>query len=584
MSGESPNKNDIEVIFKKLRNIPTNKECFDCNAKNPTWASVTFGVFICIDCSAVHRGLGVHLTFVRSTQLDTNWTWVQLRQMQLGGNANAVSFFNQHNCTTKDSQQKYNSRAAQLYREKLNHAAVQAMKIHGTKLFLDAMHDAPAKKSGEEEHIDFFAEHTNGDNFGFDAPQHHHQTPATPVSTITATGSTSLAHPQSNNEVTGAPSVEKAFTEIKPSSLGAKKVAAKKPGGLGGAKKLGKGSLGAQKVKTNFAELEKEAELADSLRMESSVSSSGSSKQAAADVDNENEDSIENISLRLAYQDISKQQKREEEKLKAHNPKKAEQMERLGMGFVSMSRPGGASHSVLNDSEDIQQDIPVTGKETRFSKAFSKSNRSPELDDWTVYNEGGDSSEEDFYSRSKHSSGLKSNSEYKTSSSWDKKPSASAEYKTSSSSWDKTSSWDKKPSVVAAPVPKPAAPAPKAYTASSPASTAPSDVQKKFGSAKSISSSQYFGDTGSQDTKSDMTRFEGSSSISSADYFGTGASPYGGSGGGGGYYSGGGYGGAGPDLEDVRESVRQGVTKVAGKLSSLANGVMSSIQEKYGGY
>lgn len=36
------------------------------------------------------------------------------------------------------------------------------------------------------------------------------------------------------------------------------------------------------------------------------------------------------------------------------------------------------------------------------------------------------------------------------------------------------------------------------------------------------------------------------------------------------------------DLEDVKESVRQGVTKVAGRISSLANGVMSSIQERYG--
>lgn len=36
-----------------------------------------------------------------------------------------------------------------------------------------------------------------------------------------------------------------------------------------------------------------------------------------------------------------------------------------------------------------------------------------------------------------------------------------------------------------------------------------------------------------------------------------------------------------PDLEDVRESVRQGVTKVAGKISSLANGVMSSLQVSY---
>ena len=36
-----------------------------------------------------------------------------------------------------------------------------------------------------------------------------------------------------------------------------------------------------------------------------------------------------------------------------------------------------------------------------------------------------------------------------------------------------------------------------------------------------------------------------------------------------------------PDLEDVKESVRQGVTKVAGKLGTLANGVMSSLQERF---
>ena len=69
------------------------------------------------------------------------------------------------------------------------------------------------------------------------------------------------------------------------------------------------------------------------------------------------------------------------------------------------------------------------------------------------------------------------------------------------------------------------------------------------------------------ETRQSLTKFEGSSSISSADLFGEDRQKSRAS-----------YGSNAPDLQDIKEGVRQGVTKVAGKISTLANGVMSSLQ------
>ncbi|KAA8540623.1 hypothetical protein F0562_024458 [Nyssa sinensis] len=53
-----------------LKRVPGNDKCADCGAPDPDWASLNLGVLFCIECSGVHRNLGVHISKVRSLTLD----------------------------------------------------------------------------------------------------------------------------------------------------------------------------------------------------------------------------------------------------------------------------------------------------------------------------------------------------------------------------------------------------------------------------------------------------------------------------------------------------------------------------------
>ncbi|XP_057283446.1 ADP-ribosylation factor GTPase-activating protein 3 isoform X1 [Pezoporus wallicus] len=512
-----PSKQDIAAIFKRLRSVPTNKVCFDCGAKNPSWASITYGVFLCIDCSGTHRSLGVHLSFIRSTELDSNWSWFQLRCMQVGGNANASAFFHQHGCTTNDTNAKYNSRVAQLYKEKIKSLATQATRKHGTDLWTDGCGMPPVSPQNKEE--DFFASHVSPKG------KHAERVLSEPVCLQQKTPENS---PDCYEGPEHGPSVDCLSTSPK-AALENTTFIKKKPNqakkGLGAKK----GGLGAQKVSSqSFNEIEKQAQAVDKIKEQEDLHGSKKTDKEEPLVS----------SLRLAYRDLDIKTK--EENLNLSGKKKTE-LERLGIGFGS--NRSGISHSVTSDMQTIEQETPVIAKSKK------------------KYTEDAEDSYFSASSRYYDSSDLRSS----TFSTWDDN---------SDSFWKKENSSRDVDVMLTSKSPgfsdRPASRRKPEYEP--PLNT--DEAQKKFGNVKAISSDMYFGrqDHADYEARARLERLSGSSSISSSDLFDDQKKQPTGS------YN---ITNVLPSAPDIAQ-FKQGVKSVAGKLSVLANGVMTSIQDRYG--
>ncbi|CAG5978189.1 unnamed protein product [Menidia menidia] len=69
--GESSVEDLTRAITDDIRRMPGNNYCCDCGAPDPEWLSTNLGILTCIECSGIHREMGVHVSRIQSLSLDS---------------------------------------------------------------------------------------------------------------------------------------------------------------------------------------------------------------------------------------------------------------------------------------------------------------------------------------------------------------------------------------------------------------------------------------------------------------------------------------------------------------------------------
>ncbi|XP_077349476.1 arf-GAP with SH3 domain, ANK repeat and PH domain-containing protein 1 isoform X4 [Lithobates pipiens] len=86
-SGESSLEDLTKAIIEDVQKTPGNYVCCDCGSQDPTWLSTNLGILTCIECSGIHREMGVHISRIQSLELDKLGTSELLLAKNVGNNS-----------------------------------------------------------------------------------------------------------------------------------------------------------------------------------------------------------------------------------------------------------------------------------------------------------------------------------------------------------------------------------------------------------------------------------------------------------------------------------------------------------------
>ena len=85
-------KAEADRHFKAIRSQPGNDRCAECRARDVSWVVLDHGVLVCVQCAGAHRGLGTHISKVRSSQHD-RFTLSEFEWLESLGNAKNAALY-----------------------------------------------------------------------------------------------------------------------------------------------------------------------------------------------------------------------------------------------------------------------------------------------------------------------------------------------------------------------------------------------------------------------------------------------------------------------------------------------------------